>query len=1400
MTETRRLTLGPTEIEQVEMVCERFEAACRAGRRPRIEHELAGAAGTIRATLLGELLSIEVSYRLRHGERPTPEEYLTRFSDDADVVVAACEQAIPADRPGGPDHPGGETSTIPESEGHILVSSASFGSVRNERYTLTRLHARGGIGEVWLARDAEMGREVALKELRAEQVANPAVRNRFLEEAKITGQLEHPGIVPVYELAHRPQDRAPFYTMRFVRGRTLTEAVRAYHTLRRAGGAGPLDLMALLNAFLGVCNAVAYAHSRGVIHRDLKGQNVVLGDFGEVMVLDWGLAKLVDRPEPAAVDEAHPPVALAGDPVRDPTELGQALGTPSYMAPEQAEGRLDQVGPRTDVYGLGAMLYELLSGLAPFTGPDTREVLRRVREEEPAPPRRINPGAPAALEAVSLKALAKIPSQRYDSAWELARDVQRWLADEPVSAYREPLPSRVRRWVKRHRTPVTGLAAAAGVALVSLTVGVVLLTAANARERQARQEATTKGLEAASQRDRALANFRMAREAVDSFLTKVGEDERLKATALEHLRRELLETARRFYDRFVEQEQADVGLQAERGRAYLRLATLTGFLGADAEALALDGQAVAIFDALNRDHPGEPAYLADLADAKGSAGAYEFALSRAREAKSKIREALEITERLARDDPEDPRHLAARGSFQTLLGGISDVTGELDEAESHFRSALEISRRLGHADPANVKHASDEAKTLHALGFIGLRRSRPADAEVAFGGAIRITEPIARAHPERLNDRVILADSHYRLGWSDFQSGRRAEAEAHYRAAVNQFRALADEHPDVPRYRAGLGSAQKALAQSLAATGQTREVEEAYRAAIAILARLVETSPDGVEHVSELAGSHALFGWFLYTCGRHKEAEAEMRLGVDGYRRAVAKQPQVVWFRQTQAHAYNNLGVILDALARYDESLAAYRESLAIRERLVREHPDQPQNWSDLAQSHSNLGASYDRDGRYDEAARSSREAMKIRARLTHDHPETVRYRSDLADSYHIMAWSEWRAGRPGEAEAAHRESLAIRERLAREHADQPEYWSDLARSHNILGVFYAQCARYDESAQSYGEAMKIAARLARDHPELVRHQSELAASYDNLASTQRRAGRLREAEAAYRESLAVRERLVRAHPEVSEYAYDLADEQAKLGRHYRHLGRPAQAEETNRAAEDLWARLANDHPGNRHYAVLRGALRSNLGYLMLYLDRPGEAVARSDEAIAILRGALEKEPSLRQAKGYLAQAQLVRARGLDRQGRPRDAVAAWDRAIALSGPQPAPMYQLLRAASLARAGDIRAALDAVETSGGGSISPGDDFFRARARAQIVAAILRDGQLGERKRRSMAEHQATLALTDLASARTASLFHDPQHREDLRTDPDLDPLRTRAEFRLILLDVEFPSDPFTSAD
>ncbi len=428
----------------------------------------------------------------------------------------------------------------PPPVGHVLIATTAHTPQSQERYTLTRLHASGGLGRIWLARDDNMGRDVALKDLRPERANNPSTWARFLREARVTGQLEHPNIVPVYEVGHGSNDQ-PFYTMRFVRGRTLSEAARDYHNPERKGQPETMRLRELLNAFVGVCNAIAYAHSRGVIHRDLKPQNVVLGDFGEVLVLDWGLAKVTG--ESSAEDLSVPP-ALTGESVgsTDHTVAGQVLGTPAYMAPEQAEGRLDLLDTRTDVYGLGAVLYEILTGRPPFKGGDTATVLRKVTHELPERPRSIAAGTAAALDAICMKALAKKSSDRYASARNLAADIQHHLADEPVLAYREPLSVRAGRFARRNRTLVTASTVALVVTTVIFAVAALILDKKNgdlARALANEQEARKAEREA---QDVALSQNDLALRAMNQ-LTFHLQMELEETPGGRHLRKEMLEYA-----------------------------------------------------------------------------------------------------------------------------------------------------------------------------------------------------------------------------------------------------------------------------------------------------------------------------------------------------------------------------------------------------------------------------------------------------------------------------------------------------------------------------------------------------------------------------------------------------------------------------------------------------------------------------------------------------------------------------------------------------------------------------------------------------------------------------------------------------------------------------------------
>lgn len=389
-----------------DLVAEHLRFAWQAGRGSPLEvylQELAPDLGDLAspATVPADLVEDEflARYLPPHGDTPAPEEYEQRFPGRPDVMK-------------------------------LLRSRCLDGG----RYVKLRKRGQGAMGVVWEAYDRHLCRRVAVKEPGAAQAASADLRDRFTEEAHVTAGLEHPGIVGVYEY-HPDREGTPFYVMRLVDGRTLAERIRDYHQPPPDRDPGEQRLLwyQLLHSLVAVCDAMAYAHARGVVHRDLKPGNIVVGEFGEAVILDWGMSKRITA---AASD--------GSDPERAPCVV---VGTPQYMPPEQADGLAD---PCSDVFGLGAILYEMLTGQAPHAWAANvlpEDWRRIVREARFSSPRSLNPRSPRALEAICLKALAPKPADRYSSAAQLAQDVRRFLAGEPVTVWVEPVSVKVRRWL-----------------------------------------------------------------------------------------------------------------------------------------------------------------------------------------------------------------------------------------------------------------------------------------------------------------------------------------------------------------------------------------------------------------------------------------------------------------------------------------------------------------------------------------------------------------------------------------------------------------------------------------------------------------------------------------------------------------------------------------------------------------------------------------------------------------------------------------------------------------------------------------------------------------------------------------------------------------------------------------
>jgi formylglycine-generating enzyme required for sulfatase activity len=460
------------ESSAIDRAADRFERDWKAGRVPLIEDYLAGAPGERRGRLFEELLYVERELRSRSGDLPDAEDYRRRFPDFADVIdrnFAGPCAGVAIQRRAELPTTVGDAVNCPVPHGTPPVSRA-----QDPRFRVLRHHADGGIGRVSVALDLELHRQVALKELQDRFADDPEFRQRFLLEVEVTGRLEHPGVIPVYSLGRDEQGR-PFYAMRFIEGEDLERAISRFH----AADAGPardpgeraLTLRRLLRRFVDVCNVVAYAHSRGVLHRDLKPGNILLGPYGETLVVDWGMAKRLDGPAtPSGMGDETP--GSDGQASGTATAQGLILGTIPYMSPEQADG--GSVGTRSDVYSLGATLYHIVAGRAPIAKGDKLAMLSCVRRGEFSPPRQVNPRVPAALEAICQKAMRGRPEDRYASPRALADEIEHWLADEPVSAWREPWAVRARRWLARRRSAVASAVAAAAVAVATIAIAYLL--------------------------------------------------------------------------------------------------------------------------------------------------------------------------------------------------------------------------------------------------------------------------------------------------------------------------------------------------------------------------------------------------------------------------------------------------------------------------------------------------------------------------------------------------------------------------------------------------------------------------------------------------------------------------------------------------------------------------------------------------------------------------------------------------------------------------------------------------------------------------------------------------------------------------------------------------------------
>ena len=751
------------------------------------------------------------------------------------------------------------------------------------RYQILQPLDQGGMGKVSVALDGELHRRVALKEIRESAATDARYRARFLAEAELTGKLEHPGIIPIYNVGRR-DDGQPFYTMRLIQGEssgTLKAAIDAFHGPGSTSATErELAFQGLVRRVLDVCNTIEYAHSRSVIHRDLKPANILLGPYGETLVVDWGLAKVLADQETES-DLETKILSLSPSSSVESTVPGQAVGTPEYAAPEQIAGERVAFAPASDIYALGGILYYLLTGKTPFTrrGTDADALKQQILSGQFSPPHLIQTGVDRALEAICLKALQTRPENRYPSALAMKQDLERYLANEPVTVYQEPLPVRLRRWISRHRT----LAASVFVGLLATALG---LAANSAVQLRAAKELAAEHL-LTEQREQ------LAVDAVRHFRSAVADDPALKnSPALAPLRGRLLQEPLRFFQTLQDDLEQNLDTKPET------LARLAETCSEHARLLDELGQYPKATELLER-----------------CSALYQNAIQRSVEAPRAWRIA----------EVEAESHRAAL--FRKM--------GDNDRAFEGFQGALQKNQELLKDAPDDLDLLAQTAKAQNHLATLHRQRRQLTEARTLMDQVLAVRTKIASTRPDQKADQLALAGVLNNHAMLLFELGERPEAEAELDQAIALQQKLSEQFPGDQAILGMLEGCSFNKADRLFEAGRTQEGIDVMVKVMPIRQKLVHDYPSTTEHRVGLARNYSRLGSRYRQTGRLDAAVSAQQQALEEAETLVKLSPDASWALQLLVEQRQALGQLFMAADQTEPALQAFEQALFELEKLA---------------------------------------------------------------------------------------------------------------------------------------------------------------------------------------------------------------------------------------------------------------------------------------------------------------------------------------------------------------------------------------------------------------------------------------------------------------------------------
>ncbi|MCA9263082.1 MAG: serine/threonine protein kinase [Planctomycetales bacterium] len=919
---------------------------------------------------------------------------------------------------------------------------------------------RGGMGIVYEAEQISMARHVALKMLPFAAVADSKAMQRFKNEVRAAASLNHTNIIPVYSIG---EDKGiHYYVMQLVHGQTLADVIHELRRMRRKNS--DFDGSSIMEAVdrqlssaessqtdptqefrraaqqdtkpkaslstvgsptnkeffrsvaqLGAqaADALHHAHERGVLHRDIKPGNLMLDADAHLYVTDFGLARI----------QTDAGVTMTGD----------LVGTLRYMSPEQALAKRIVVDHRSDIYSLGATLYELLTLEPVIDGQDREEMLRRIAFHEPQKPRRLNRSIPRELETILLKTLAKNPEERYESADELAADLRRFLEDQPIRAKPPTLLQHTSRWARRHRSIVAALATILLLAVVGLAVSNFLIAGERDIARQERDEAER-------QKQRADESFRKAKEAVDTYLTAVAENELLDTPSMQSLREQLMKSALGFYQDFVTEREDDPSLQRELANAYSRIGGISRTVGSLSDALKAFQEEARVRQRLVANSPQDAKLLMELIDSHEKLVSVTDDVANREDAAALGYTTLDCCTQL--------ESLVSHEQYSLFFGKCCtwiprrclesrdiDVLGALDAADAHLKDLADQDfEQYGdllagsYAARADLLNGSERIRWLelakaarerllelksdsiavrtglaHSEALLCLAAS-DLEEKLSHGQrTIELLTPILSQNSRYVRLSHDLAIVHHSIGWQYSANGDWENAIEHHRESMKYYKAVVEQQPRRAISRDNFLKSQWSLTGVLKAAGKFNEFYELQLEREAFCRECVATHPseftdDHRRILAELASAHMSDGQTDYAAAR-KCAEEAIRLACE--------KPELCQIGMAEAEAaqvvsmFDTLRNALEAMGKESELLDVYEEALRVSERVYSEAPHNTYNLGMLINISGMIAEQYMRVGASEEAIQVAQKHFQLRTTFISEfpaHADVARCRQQLLD------------------------------------------------------------------------------------------------------------------------------------------------------------------------------------------------------------------------------------------------------------------------------------------------------------------------------------------------------------------------------------------------------------------